>query len=84
MLNKQQFYLFGQLQISQTGHQPYSDTFPYGECPLDMLSCYTDLVQPDRWAMMSNCKDSLFSMHMAYFRQDRLLEYKTQVDIQTI
>ena len=26
MLNEQQFYLFGQIQTSQTGSQPYSDT----------------------------------------------------------
>ena len=31
MLNKQQYYLFGQIQTSQTGGQPYSDTSPYGE-----------------------------------------------------
>ena len=35
MLNEQQFYLFGQIQTSQTGGQPYSDTFPYGECSLE-------------------------------------------------
>ena len=28
MLNEQQFYLFGQIQISQTGGQLYSDTSP--------------------------------------------------------
>ena len=28
MLNEQQFYLFGQIQASQTGGQPYSDTSP--------------------------------------------------------
>ena len=27
----QQFYLFGQIQTSQTGGQDYSDTSPYGE-----------------------------------------------------
>ena len=26
--NEQQFYLFGQIQTSQTGGQPYSDTSP--------------------------------------------------------
>ena len=31
MLNEQQFYLFGQIQTSQTGGQPYSDTFHNGE-----------------------------------------------------
>ena len=35
MLNKRQLYLFGQIQTSQTGGQPYSDTFPYGECSLE-------------------------------------------------
>ena len=35
MLQRQQFYLFGQNQTSQTGGQPkYSDTSPYGECSL--------------------------------------------------
>ena len=34
MLNEQQFCLFGQIQISQTGGQPYSDTSTYGECSL--------------------------------------------------
>ena len=29
MLNKQQIYLFGQIQISQTGGQLYSDASPY-------------------------------------------------------
>ena len=28
MVNEQEFYLFGQIQTSQTGGQPYSDTFP--------------------------------------------------------
>ena len=28
MLNEQQFDLFSQIQTSQIGHQPYSDTFP--------------------------------------------------------
>ena len=34
MLNEQQIYLFGQIQTSQTGGKPYSDTTPYGECSL--------------------------------------------------
>ena len=29
MLNKQQIYLFGQIQTSQTGGQLYSDDSPY-------------------------------------------------------
>ena len=29
MLNEHQFYLFGQIQTSQTGGQLYSDTSPY-------------------------------------------------------
>ena len=31
VLNEQQFKLFGQIQISQTGSQPHSDTSPYDE-----------------------------------------------------
>ena len=31
MLNEQQFYLFGQIQTSQTRGQRYSDTSPYGK-----------------------------------------------------
>ena len=31
MMNEQQFYLFGKIQTSQTGGQPYSDTSPYGD-----------------------------------------------------
>ena len=34
MLNEQQFYYFGQIQTSQTGGEPYSDTSRYGECSL--------------------------------------------------
>ena len=34
MLNEQQFYLFGEIQTSQTGGQPYTGTSPYGECSL--------------------------------------------------
>ena len=34
LLNEQQFYLFGQIQTSQTGGQLYSNTYPYGECSL--------------------------------------------------
>ena len=34
ILNEQQFYLFGQIQTSQTGGQPYNDTSPYGECSI--------------------------------------------------
>ena len=35
MLNKQQFYLFGRIQTSQTGGQPYSDTPSFGGGSLD-------------------------------------------------
>ena len=35
MLNELQFYLFGQVQTSQTWSQLYSDTYPYGECSLN-------------------------------------------------
>ena len=31
MLNKQQFYLIGQIQSTQTGGQLYIETCPYGE-----------------------------------------------------
>ena len=31
-LNELQFYLFGQIQTSQTGGQPYSDASPNDEC----------------------------------------------------
>ena len=31
MLNE---HLFGQIQTSQTGGQPYNDTSPYGECSI--------------------------------------------------
>ena len=36
MFNSQHIYSFGQIQTSQTGGQPYSDTSPYkvSECPL--------------------------------------------------
>ena len=34
VLNEQQFYLYGQIQTSQTGGQPYSDTSSYGQCSL--------------------------------------------------
>ena len=34
LLNEQQFYLFCQIQTSQTGSQLYCDTSPYGECSL--------------------------------------------------
>ena len=34
MLNDQQFFLFGQIQTGQTIGQPYSYTYPYGECSL--------------------------------------------------
>ena len=36
MFNQQQIYLFCQIQTSQTGGQPYSDTSPYevSECSL--------------------------------------------------
>ena len=34
MLNEQHFYLFGQIQTSQKGGQPYIVASPYGECSL--------------------------------------------------
>ena len=34
MLDEQQFYLFGQIQTSQTGGQLYSDPSAYGACSL--------------------------------------------------
>ena len=51
MFNDLHFYVFGLIQISQTGGQPYSDTSLHGECSLqeqtrpnvvryvDMLNC---------------------------------------------
>ena len=39
MVNEQEFYLFGQIQTSQTGGQPYSDTSPYGEYTLHIPLC---------------------------------------------
>ena len=38
MLIKHQFYLFGRIQTSQTGGQPYSDTSPYGEFCLEEVT----------------------------------------------
>ena len=32
--HEQQFFLFGQIETSQTGGQPYSGTSPYCECSL--------------------------------------------------
>ena len=40
MLNEQQFYLLGQVQISQTGGQPFSDTSPCGGCSLEKPSVF--------------------------------------------
>ena len=40
MLNYKQFYLFGQIQNSQTEGKLYSDTFPLGECSL------VNIIQP--------------------------------------
>ena len=37
-MNNTQFYLFGQIQTSQAGGQPYSDTSPYGECSAEEVS----------------------------------------------
>ena len=39
MFNQHQIYLFGQIQCSQTGGQPYSDTSPYAvsECSLSRI-----------------------------------------------
>ena len=34
LLNEEQFYLFGQIQSSQTGGQRYNDSSPYGEYSL--------------------------------------------------
>ena len=34
ILNEQQIYLYGQIQTSQTGGHPYSDTSPYCESSL--------------------------------------------------
>ena len=38
MLKELQFYLFGQIRPCQTGSQPFSDTSPYGECFLTIMS----------------------------------------------
>ena len=40
LLYEQQFYLFGQIQTSQTGGQLYSDAPPYGECSLPVSFIY--------------------------------------------
>ena len=35
LLNERRFYLCDQIQTSQRGCQPNSDTSPYGECSLE-------------------------------------------------
>ena len=42
-LNEQHFYLFGQIQTSQTGGQPYSNTSPYEVSECSLAGAYYDL-----------------------------------------
>ena len=39
---KNNFTLFGQIQTSQIGGQPYSDASPFGECSLP--NCYIQFI----------------------------------------
>ena len=38
MLDAEQFYLLGWIQTSQAGGQLSSDTFPYGECYMEIIN----------------------------------------------
>ena len=43
-LNEQPFYLFGQIQTSQTGGEPYSDTFSLGVSVLCSIPYYDSII----------------------------------------
>ena len=53
------FYLFGQVQTSQTGGQLYGDTSPYGECSLAKVS-ESNLIFHWIWYLMM-LKEALLS-----------------------
>ena len=53
MLNEQQFYLCVQIQTSQTGGPPYSDSSPYGECSLLQVSIFFLLSLYFRYSLLS-------------------------------
>ena len=58
MLNEKQFYLFGQIQTSQTGDHVCSYTSPYGECSLIYLKLHSLLRFTDAFlsdAFFSEC-----------------------------
>ena len=57
-LNFQQFYLIGQIQTSQTGGQPNSDTSPYGESSLHYP--WNALVGGDEGLYWLTCLADLF------------------------
>ena len=76
-LNEQQFCLFGQIETSQKGGQPYSDTSPYGGCSLVKcltwhLSCKTIFF---KWA-----KPGLFLFIFVLFSH-RMDKYSTNLTI---
>ena len=54
LLNYQQFYLFGRIQISQTGGKLYIDTSPNGECTLPMLKLSIDNCWVSVASLLSN------------------------------
>ena len=60
-LNEQPFYLFGQIQTSQTGGHPYSDTSLSGFTPPENYLTFL-LNQPLR--------TYLPTLRMSYFRED--------------
>ena len=68
MVNEQKFYLFGQIQTSQTGGQLYSDTYPNGECSLFKTAFYSSKINSHlRSCTKMKCKKVLFAETESYF-----------------
>ena len=71
-LNEQQFYLFGQIQTSQKGGQPYSDTSPQ----VSVLWLYTTVA--------THLKGAEFYNHPLRLQRANLLKTTAPVDGKTI
>ena len=79
VLNEQQFKLFGQIQISQTGSQPHSDTSPYDERSLvgGLKSAFPKLKQwePTHHSLYLSSEKKIWRTHVALLKPRRSLSY---------
>ena len=83
MFNSQYIYSFGQIQTSQTGGQPYSDTSPYNvsECSLYKHSSHFPYFDPNVTVFIAYLDEGVTKTWFSNKLFCRLLSYLDRVNL---